>query len=152
MGKTSVTPKRPATNATKPDRETLPLSGVSITITPPSPFTEPADIEPVTFEGETLAHALRWVALTCPSLHYFTNPQSVSLELMGVAELCRAVGDANLEMIPSDHNAMWCSVADRLRDLAHRIHAGDPHYKKLDQEMLTITRKAANNGGTAEVK
>jgi hypothetical protein len=52
-------------------------------------------------------------------------------------------------MTSSDHNAMWCALADRLKDLAYRIHAGDPHYRKLDEETLTITRPSNNGGGAA---
>jgi hypothetical protein len=135
-------PKAPKTSTPKPDRETIPLAALSITVTPPTYFTTTKS-EPVTFEGEALAAALRWIALNCPNVPFFTNPQRVGFELMGVAEQCRAIGDADLEVIPADSNALFCSLADRLKDLAYRIAAGDKHYRKLEDDMVTITRKPA---------
>jgi hypothetical protein len=135
-------PKASKTPSAKPDRETIPLAALSITITPPSYFTTTKS-EPVTFEGEALAAALRWITLNCPNVPYFTNPQRVGLELIGVAEQCRAIGDADLEIIPADSNALFCSLADRLKDLAYRIAAGDERYRKIENDMVTITRKPA---------
>jgi hypothetical protein len=133
-----TTPKaRRPRKASKPASETIPLAGVSITIAKPKLFTN--DEETVTFDGKALGDALRWISLACPNLPRFTAPTSVGLELAGIAEQCRAIGDANLELIPSDHNALWCSVADRLRDLAARISAG----QTVDTPEITITRKPA---------
>lgn len=139
-------PRKPG--ATKPESETLSLAGVSITVTKPALFT--SDKETVTFGGEALAAALRWIALACPNLGHFTEPRYVGYELAGIAEQCRAIADADLEKIPADHSALWGSLADRLRDLAARISAGQ---YTVDTPEITITRKppAGVNAGKAEV-
>jgi hypothetical protein len=49
----------------------------------------------------------------------------------------------DLEIIPADSNALFCSLADRLKDLAYRIAAGDERYRKIENDMVTIRRKPA---------
>jgi hypothetical protein len=140
---TATKASKPRKATPKPDRETIPLAGVSITVTPPDPFAQPADIKPVTFEGEALAGALRWVAMTCPNLEYFTSPRGVGFELVGIADHCRAISDAG-----SLESSLWTSMADRLRDLAYRILAADAEGQRIEGDTVTITRKA--NGSGAE--
>ena len=132
---------KPRTATPKPGAETLPLSGVSITITKPKLFTNDEE-KTVTIKGKALSGLLRWAVLAWPALNDdLDHSASVALELVGIAEQCRAMGDAQLEMIPIDCNAVFCSLGDRLRDLAHRINAFDKDWNKL--ESLTITRKPA---------
>jgi hypothetical protein len=130
--------RKPRATGPKPAAETLPLADVRIAIAKPKLFTN--DDETVTFDGARLAAVLRWVALVKPNLDAFTSPVSVALEIAGIAEQCRAMGDANLEMIPIDCNAVFCSLGDRLRDLASRINAGET---VGTLESVTITRKPA---------
>ncbi|MGH7342613.1 MAG: hypothetical protein ACREKH_19175 [Candidatus Rokuibacteriota bacterium] len=134
--------RKPRTKpTTKPDRETIPLSALSITVPRPALFVAPGEQKPVTFEGKHLAAALRYVALVAPNLETFESPAGVGLELAGLAEECRAIGDANLNGIPIDTNAVFCSLGDRLRDLAARLNAREEF--TCGEHTVTITRKPA---------
>jgi hypothetical protein len=126
--------RKPRT-ASKPAAETIPLAGVSIKIARPKIFS--SDEETVTFDGERLAGALRWVALACPNLDMFTSAEGVAIELAGVAQICKGLSEADPDFNADQVlHALYC----RLDDLASRINAGE-HYSKL--AALTITRKPA---------
>jgi hypothetical protein len=67
---------------------------------------------------------------------------SVGFELIGIAEMCRAMAESDLHAVPVDCHAIFSSLA-RLRDLAHRITArseGTP--AELPRQEITIERKA----------
>jgi hypothetical protein len=127
----------------KPAAETIPLAGVSITIPKPSMFTNAQnDEKTVTFDGDRLASALRYIALVCPNLDRFTDPGIVGLEVAAIAEECLAMSDTDLAASNIDCNAVFWSISNRLSDLAHQINAKDRDgWNKL--ESVTITRKPA---------
>jgi hypothetical protein len=136
MSKIRIAPKATA----EKKRETIPLADVQITVGIPRLFTNGDSDKKVTFDGERLGAALRWVALTCPNLDYFTDEQSVSLELTGIGETCRALIDVDFDMASVDCNAVFAALSRRLLDLAHRINAKEPG---CTEKTLTITRGKA---------
>lgn len=117
--------------------ETIPLAGVSITIARRKLFGRDGT---VTFDGERLATALRYVALTCPNLEHFSDAESVAIELAGIAEICKGLSD-DADLGAVDCHAVFNALFCRLDDLASRVNAGGDRLNKL--EMLTITRKPA---------
>jgi hypothetical protein len=129
--------RKPRTTTPKPAAETLPLADVSITIAKPKLFTN--EEETVTFDGERLAEALRYVALSCPNLERFTDASYSAIELAGIAETCKGLSDANPGEI--DSPAVFHALYRRLDDLASRINAGEHNYTKMTH--VTITRKPA---------
>lgn len=112
MSKASVAPKP---KEPKPDRETLPLESVAITVTRPRLFGDEQEEEvPVTISGERLGEILRWAALACPNLEYFTKADIIGLELAGIADTPRtSASSAARSSSACWRAAAWASSTSR---------------------------------------
>ena len=127
--------------APRPAAETIPLADVSITIPKPRIFSADEAGATVTFSGELLANALRYIALACPNLEFFTDAEGPAIELAGIADICNGLSESDLHGAPVDCHAVFHALYQRLDDLAARINAKLDHSSKL--ESVTITRKPA---------
>jgi hypothetical protein len=137
MSAAARTTKARKSTPPKPETEILPLAGVSITVTKPKLYS--TDTETVTFDGARLAAALRYIALTSPSLDLFTDATYTAIELDGIAKTCSILGEGDYE-VHGEPAAVFHALYRRLDDLASRINAG---HVIGAADSITITRKSA---------
>ena len=146
MSKVKVPPAPPAPQEEQAPR-TIPLSDITITWPPLRDFSGEPE-KPITLSGKRLGAIVAWMARTSHGTlrEEPWTTTDVWLDLKGLAEILRGLGNADLEMIPSNTPAMLCLLATMVDDMTARLAVADDI--KTDFKDATVTIGAA----AAEVK
>lgn len=138
MSKPKVTPAPPGPQEAHAPR-TVPLSEISITWPPLRDFSGEPE-KPITVSGKRLGAIVAWMARTSHgtlSAEDAWSTTDVWLDLRGLAEILRGLGNADLEMIPSNTPAMLCLLATMVDDMTARLAVADDI--KTDFKDATVT-------------
>jgi hypothetical protein len=144
MAKSKVTPAPPGPQEAQAAR-TIPLSEIAITWYRGAHFVGEKDDTPVVISGRQLAQVLSWLANERPGV-FGEKPSredvwtagEIGLELEGLGEILRGLGEADLEIIPANTPSIFCALSTVTKGLAMRLAAVDDGETESKQATVTI--------------